>query len=88
MRAGNVIAFGVEGYKGKESVVVVAEVEGDRPSTRSRAAIHQRVLEVGRPPAARRDARAAGHAAEDVVAASCSGRKCREQYLNEELALV
>ncbi len=27
VRAGNVIAFGVDGYKGKESVVVVAEVQ-------------------------------------------------------------
>ena len=31
IRAGNVIAFGVEGYKGKESVVVVAEVKGGEP---------------------------------------------------------
>ncbi|MFM2078370.1 MAG: hypothetical protein RJA49_2260, partial [Actinomycetota bacterium] len=31
VRAGNVIAFGVEGYKGKESVVVVAEVRADDP---------------------------------------------------------
>ena len=44
VRAGNVIAFGMEGYKGKESVVVVAEV---RPTDTSgtlddvREAIHQ-----------------------------------------------
>ena len=31
VRAGNVIAFGMEGYKGKESVVVVAEVRADDP---------------------------------------------------------
>ena len=35
VRAGNVIAFGVEGYKGKESVVVVAEVRTDDPAARS-----------------------------------------------------
>ena len=41
VRAGNVIAFGMEGYKGKESVVVVAEVRAPatsatvRPSRRS-----------------------------------------------------
>ena len=29
VRTGNVIAFGVEGYKGKETVVVVAEVRAD-----------------------------------------------------------
>ena len=35
VRAGNVIAFGVEGYKGKESVVVVAET---RAATRQPSA--------------------------------------------------
>ena len=34
VRTGNVIAFGMEGYKGKESVVVVAETKADaRPSS-------------------------------------------------------
>ena len=32
VRAGNVIAFGVEGYKGKETVIVVAEVRTDDPA--------------------------------------------------------
>ncbi len=66
VRAGNVIAFGVEGYKGKESVVVVAEVrtdEADADPGRDPRTHARRV----RAPAARRDARAAGHAAEDVV---------------------
>ena len=36
VRAGNVIAFGMEGYKGKESVVVVAEVRADRHVGRAR----------------------------------------------------
>ena len=68
VRAGNVIAFGMEGYKGKESVVVVAEVRatdtsGDldddpRPDPPSDARGE-------RPAAARRHARLAGHAAED-----------------------
>ena len=49
VRAGNVIAFGMEGYKGKESVIVVAEVRL-RP-VRSDPGIHQRTLEVcGLPP--------------------------------------
>ncbi len=69
VRAGNVIAFGMEGYKGKESVVVVAEV---RPTDTSGGLDeirdadpppHARGL---RPPAARRDARVARHAPEDV----------------------
>ena len=37
VRAGNVIAFGVDGYKGKESVVVVAETQGRRPRRASSA---------------------------------------------------
>ena len=65
VRAGNVIAFGVEGYKGKESVVVVAETPHRRHRRRAspRAHAHPRGLRVA---AARRDARPARHAAEDV----------------------
>ena len=45
VRAGNVIAFGMEGYKGKESVVVVAEVKGcDLDAIRKD--IHHRTLDV------------------------------------------
>ncbi len=101
VRAGNVIAVGVEGYKGKETVVVVAEVrrsgELDDPHTdhrdragrleRIRADVHHRTLEVcGIPP-------------RDVVLVqpgtlpkTSSGKlqraKCREQYLDETLALA
>ena len=50
VRAGNVVAFGVDGYKGKESVVVVAETRADDVEA-VRKAVHQRVLEVaGVPP--------------------------------------
>jgi acyl-CoA synthetase (AMP-forming)/AMP-acid ligase II len=50
VRAGNVIAFGVDGYKGKETVVVVAEVKTDDPDS-VRQAIHHAALEVsGLPP--------------------------------------
>ena len=74
VRAGNVIAFGMEGYKGKESVVVVAEVK--RPSDLDA------IREADPPPhargvraaAARRDAGAAGHAAEDVVGQAAAGQ--------------
>src|SRR6056297_702667 len=54
VRAGNVIAFGMDGYKGKESVVVVAEIRltdtsGDLDGVRS--TIHERTLQVcGLPP--------------------------------------
>ena len=86
VRAGNVIAFGVEGYKGKESVVVVAEVRTDDADA-VRHAIHHRTLDVcGLPP---RDVMLV-HAG--TLPKTSSGKlqraKCREQYLDEELALV
>jgi fatty-acyl-CoA synthase len=50
VRAGNVIAFGVEGYKARESVVVVAETRAGELEA-VRRAVHHRVLEaVGVPP--------------------------------------
>jgi fatty-acyl-CoA synthase len=86
VRAGNVIAFGMDGYKGKESVVVVAEVRADDPET-VRQAIHHRTLEVcGLPP---RDVMLV---APGTLPKTSSGKlqraKCREEYLAETLALV
>ncbi len=90
VRAGNVIAFGMEGYKGKESVVVVAEVRvsdtsGDFGAIRDR--IHHRTLEVcGLPP---RDVMLVSPG---TLPKTSSGKlqraKCRDEYLEEELALV
>ncbi len=86
VRAGNVIAVGVEGYKGKESVVVVAEVRTEDPDA-VRHAIHHRTLDVcGLPP-------------RDVILVkpgtlpkTSSGKlqraRCRELYLAEELELL
>jgi fatty-acyl-CoA synthase len=86
VRAGNVIAFGMSGYKGRESVVVVAEVRGDDLGA-IRAAIHHRTLDVcGLPP---RDVMLVEAG---TLPKTSSGKlqraKCREQYLNEELALA
>ena len=86
VRAGNVIAFGVEGYKGKETVVVVAEVRTDDPAA-VRQSIHHRTLDV------------CGLAPRDVILVKAgtlpktsSGKlqraKCRELYMAEELELV
>ena len=85
VRAGNVIAFGMEGYKGKESVVVVAEVRTDDPEA-VRHEIHHRTLEVcGLPP---RDVMLVEPG---TLPKTSSGKlqraKCREQYLTEELVL-
>ncbi|MEA3186084.1 MAG: fatty-acyl-CoA synthase [Ilumatobacteraceae bacterium] len=86
VRAGNVIAFGVEGYKGKESVVVVAEVRTDNPPS-VREALHHRTLEVcGLPP---RDVMLVKPG---TLPKTSSGKlqraKCRELYLLESLELV
>jgi len=86
VRAGNVIAFGVEGYKGKESVVVVAEVRNDDP-VGVRAALHHRTLEVcGLPP---RDVMLVRPG---TLPKTSSGKlqraKCRDLYLEEALDLI
>lgn len=86
VRPGNVIAFGVEGYKGKETVVVVAETKApDHDAVRK--AIHHRVLEaVGLP------ARDVMLVQPSTLPKTSSGKLqralCKERYLNEELALV
>lgn len=86
VRAGNVIAFGVEGYKGKESVVVVAEVRADDLDV-VRDAVHHRTLDVcGLPP---RDVMLVKPG---TLPKTSSGKlqraKCRELYLAEDLELV
>jgi fatty-acyl-CoA synthase len=86
VRAGNVIAFGVEGYKGKESVVVVAEVRTEH-SPEVREAVHHRTLEVcGLPP---RDVMLVKPG---TLPKTSSGKlqraKCRELYLLENLDLI
>lgn len=89
VRAGNVIAFGMEGYKGKESVVVVAEVRVSDASgglDEIREHIHHRTLEVcGLPP---RDVMLV---APGTLPKTSSGKlqraKCRDEYLTEDLVL-
>ena len=87
VRAGNVIAFGMEGYKGKESVVVVAEVRADdldaRSATRSTTAR-------SRSAACRRAT--CMLVQPGTLPKTSSGKlqraKCRELYLDETLELV
>ncbi|HEY5663925.1 MAG TPA: AMP-binding protein [Ilumatobacter sp.] len=85
VRAGNVIAFGMEGYKGKESVVVVAEVRADDPDA-VRQAIHHRTLEVcGLPP---RDVMLVKPGSLPKTSSGKLQRaRCRELYLGEQLQL-
>jgi fatty-acyl-CoA synthase len=88
VRAGNVIALGVEGYKGKESVVVVAEVRVDGDELdRVRAEVHRRTLAVcGIPP---RDVMLVQAG---TLPKTSSGKlqraKCKEQYLDEALSVM
>ena len=86
VRAGNVIAFGVEGYKGKESVVVVCEVRAEDLDV-VRHAVHQRTLDVcGLPPRDVMLVRAG------TLPKTSSGKlqraKCRELYLDEALEMA
>ena len=86
VRAGNVIAFGTEGRRGREAVVVVAETKHDEIAS-IRAAVAARVTDaVGVPP-------------EDIVLVrpgtlpkTSSGKPqrslCRRRYLGDELAPV
>jgi fatty-acyl-CoA synthase len=91
VRTGNVIAFGVEGYKGKESVVVVAEVRVADSEVRGletiRHDIHHRALDVcGLPP------RDVILVTPGTLPKTSSGKLqralCREQYLAEQLSLA
>jgi fatty-acyl-CoA synthase len=88
VRAGNVIAFGMEGYKGKESVVVVAEVRTDGADADTVSYdIHHRTLEVcGLPP---RDVMLVQPG---TLPKTSSGKlqraKCKELYLDEHLDLI
>jgi fatty-acyl-CoA synthase len=81
-----VIAFGVDGYKGKETVIVVAEVKADVLES-VREAIHHSTLEVsGLPP---RDIMLVKPG---TLPKTSSGKlqraKCRELYLSGDLELV
>lgn len=88
VRAGNVIAFGVEGYKGKESVVIVAEARADGPALDEvRRHVHDRCVQVvGLPP---RDVMLVQPG---TLPKTSSGKlqraRCREQYLGETLHLL
>jgi fatty-acyl-CoA synthase len=86
VRAGNVIAFGVEGRKGREALVVVAEIKAD-DIDEVRQAVAGRVLDV------------VGLPAGDVVLVSpgslpktSSGKLqrqlCRTRYLGQELQVA
>jgi fatty-acyl-CoA synthase len=86
VRAGNVIAFGVDGYKSKESVVVVAEVRSNDVDGLSRA-VHERVTRaVGVPP---RDVLLVQPGSLPKTSSGKLQRAlCKERYLSEALQVV
>jgi fatty-acyl-CoA synthase len=86
VRAGNVIAFGIESNRGREGVVVVAETKADDTST-VRSALAERVrLTVGVPP------REVVLVAPGSLPKTSSGKLqrslCKRRYLGSELQLV
>lgn len=86
VRAGNVIAFGVDGYKGKETVVVVAEVKSDDLEA-IRQSVHSAALEVsGLPP---RDVMLVRPSSLPKTSSGKLQRaRCRDLYLAGELDMV
>jgi fatty-acyl-CoA synthase len=86
VRAGNVIAFGVDGYKGKETVIVVAEVKTDDLDA-VRELIHHRTIEVcGLPP---RDIMLVRPSTLPKTSSGKLQRSlCKQHYLNETLQLA
>jgi len=86
VRAGNVIAFGVEGRKGKESIVVVAESRSEDGST-VRREVSERVLEAVGLPTSEVVLVAPG-----TLPKTSSGKLqrslCRTRYLGAELQAV
>ena len=86
VRAGNVIAFGVEGDKRKESIVVVAEARTDNLEA-ARKAIRQQVIGiVGFPP------RDTVLVTPGTLPKTSSGKLqrnlCRKQYLDQDLQII
>lgn len=86
VRAGNVIAFGVEGSKRKESIVVVAEVRAEDPAAVRRAIREQVIGIVGFPP------RDVIMVQPGTLPKTSSGKLqrnlCRRQYMGKELRVV
>jgi fatty-acyl-CoA synthase len=86
VRAGNVIAFGVEGSKRKETIVVVAEARTDNYDAVKKAVRDQVIAIVGFPP------RDTVLVQPGTLPKTSSGKLqrnlCREQYLNKELKML
>ena len=85
VRAGNVIAFGVDGRRGKEGLVVVAETKSARRRRHPRARSAERVREAVGIPAKEVVLVAAG-----TLPKTSSGKLqrslCKQRYLDEELS--
>ncbi len=86
VRAGNVIAFGVEGAKRKETIVVVAEVRTDNPEKVRKEIREQVSAIVGFPP------RDVAMVQPGTLPKTSSGKLqrnlCRNQYINNELKIL
>ena len=86
VRAGNVIAFGVEGSKRKETIVVVAEVRAEDPASVRRSIRQQVIGVVGYPP---RDIMLVQPGTLPKTSSGKLQRSlCRKHYLENELKTV
>jgi fatty-acyl-CoA synthase len=86
VRAGNVIAFGVESNRGREGVVVVAETKADDP-TCVRSALAERVREtVGLPP--REIVLVTPGSLPKTSSGKLQRSLCKQRYLGSELQLA
>jgi len=86
VRAGNVIAVGVEGSKRKETIVVIAEVRTDDPDTVRRSIRQQVIGIVGYPP---RDIMLVQPGTLPKTSSGKLQRNlCRRQYLENDLKTV
>jgi fatty-acyl-CoA synthase len=86
VRAGNVIAFGVEGRRGREALVIVAETKADDVGDLRQAVAHRVSDAVGLPP------EAVVLVAPGTLPKTSSGKLqrslCKARYLGAELQLV
>ena len=86
VRAGNVIAFGVESQRGREGVVVVAETKADDTSSLRQSVTERVRLAVGVPP------REVVLVSPGTLPKTSSGKLqralCKRRYLESELQLV
>ena len=83
VRAGNVVAFGVDGERGKEAIVIVAETNVDEPADVARTMAHRVVETIGVP--AKDIVLVGGGTLPKTSSGKLQRSKCRALYSNNAL---